>query len=128
MYPCWSETGPYETARVYGTKAKRIGKQLQLLATELGWTLKDHQWICTLDGWLQPDFVLESPAGCCVLVECKLTWWDCSRQIEKYKKALREMKRPVISVLACRNLTPEAPPPVSNFEDIVDGSTWHVLI
>jgi len=134
LLPRWSNEQPYETKHVSGSKAKgrayerAVGRLLRLYTAELGWELKDHQWIETFDGWLQPDFVLIAPSECCLIVECKLTWKDCAGQLRKYKLALEGMKLNSTVIVACRNLTAAAPTPFIDFEDATDQGVWHLFL
>jgi len=105
-----------------------VGRVLRLYSVQLGWDFIDHQWIETFDGWLQPDFVLVPPSGCALLVECKLTWKDCSAQLRKYRLALQGMQQPSCCIVACRNLTSQAPVPFTSLEDVEDGGVWHLFL
>jgi hypothetical protein len=118
----WTDP-PSPTRRRGLAYERRVGKWLQAQADSLGWTLHDHRWFQHNGRWLQPDFVLESPSGSLILVECKLTWLDCREQMQKYLRALEELGLSVVPLLACRNLTPSAPAPIQ-FED---ANAWDVI-
>jgi len=81
---------------------RKVGRELKRLLLPLGWRVRDHEWV---DG-VQPDFVLESPAGCLMVVEVKLTQTDCEMQLGKYKHVLGCG----IGVQICRRLLPGANP------------------
>lgn len=130
----WSPDGPYSPQPLSGTKARgrayehRVGKRLAKLATALGWTLRDHEWLEHDGHWLQPDFVLQAPSGCCVLIECKLTWVECQPQILRYCAALEAGGFFCTPVLCVRNLTPECPSTIHQLEDAVPWAIWHLLL
>ena len=135
MLPRFSEAEPYATPqKLSGTKAKgsayekRVGVILQRKAKELGWKLYDHPWLETDRGFRQPDFLLVSPSSCVVVAECKLTWLDCSAQLLLYSRVLSEMGLKPVPLLVCRNLTPAAPAPIHEFEELEAWSVWHLWI
>jgi hypothetical protein len=133
----WHEVGPpFPKKRLTGTKAlgityeKRVGKVLLERARSLGWGFRDHPWLLTRSGcWLQPDFLLEAPAGG-LLFEVKLTYVQAGwEQLARYKKAIWEtVGLETVPVLVCKNLAPGTPKPVEEFEDVKGGSLWHLLV
>jgi hypothetical protein len=128
------DKGPYAYQPKTGTRGRghtyerRVGQLLTLLTEPLGWHLHDHKWINSSEGWVQPDFVLVSPSGRGLIIECKLTWRP-TNQLSRYERILASLGLPCIAVLACRNLTPETPRPVcSNFESLTPHCTWHLFL
>ena len=112
---------PYpRVAGLKGTKARglayerKVGRVLAALADECGFTLYDHPWLA---GPCQPDYVLESASGACLVVETKLTQVDCTAQLAKYRAALAP--RSVVGVQVCRRLMSGST--VKCFEDVLDG-------
>jgi hypothetical protein len=132
LYPRWAANGPYDPESLCGTRAAGIryelavGKLLQTKADELGWNLRNHPWIETPSRWLQPDFVLEAPSGKGIVFECKLTWVDAWSQIQRYKIALKLLGLPCVGALVCKNLTPDTPKFIRQFEDITNDCIWHL--
>ncbi len=100
-----------------GVFERRVGFKLQKLVDELGWELFDHPWLVCGGRACQPDFVLVSPAGCQIVVECKLTECDCAGQMDKYRKALNG--NPVIVLQVVRRVISK--PTVDCFENMVDN-------
>lgn len=100
---------------------------LHSICARNSWLLRDHEWIETEDGWLQPDFVIERPEDA-ILVECKLTWLDCSAQMLKYMQVLRELGLSPVPLLVCRNLTPSAPAPIHSLDELRPDAVWHLWI
>ena len=101
------------------TYERKVGNWLESRAAELGWELIDHPWLYHSGGWCQPDFLLESPSGCFVLIEVKLTECDCAAQIAKYRRALAPHS--VVALQICRRVT--SPPIVDCLENTVDNGT-----
>ena len=138
----WHEDGPFGSVPQTGTRAagltyeRKVGKLLAHEAVNHGLTMRDHEWMkVTFDDgqspmWYQPDFVLEAPAGL-LIVEAKLTFVEQAfAQLGRYKKVLEQYaqeKRSIVPVLACRNLTPEAPVSVRSFADLCPWSVWHLF-
>ena len=131
-------TGPFVPHSATGTRGRgatyerRVGKELKKYATELGWELLDHWWLCSPVSrgtiWKQPDFVLISPSEAAIVFESKLTWVDCSFQLASYTNLLSQMGYSAFGVTVCRNLTPLSPPPITNFYDLCPNSTWHLFL
>jgi len=90
---------------------KRVKTRLEQLLLPLGWRIRDHVWV----EHVQPDFVLESPGGCLLVVEVKLTQTDCEMQLAKYKHVLGCD----LGIQICRRLLPGANP--VDFWDASDG-------
>lgn len=88
------------------TYERKVGAWLRALADQLGFQLLDHPWIKTDFGWCQPDFILESSAGCRIVVEVKLSQVDCRNQIQKYKKAAQAATGVQITRRLARGATP----------------------
>lgn len=86
-------------------------------AEELGWTFYNHPWLRYGVGVVQPDFLLESPSGCVIICEAKLTEVDCTTQLNKYKYALRD--RPTIGIQIARRIT--NPPTMQSLDDAIDN-------
>ena len=88
--PHFANQGKLTQAQLKGLRYQaRVGKQLQKLADELGWTLWDGPWVLDANNIpCQPDFVLQSPSNCLIIFECKLTETDCTAQFAKYRAAL----------------------------------------
>jgi hypothetical protein len=132
----WHKDGPsFPKQRLVGTRAlgrayeKQVGKLLWEQSSSLGWSFRDHEWLQARDGWLQPDFLLQSPAGA-LLFEVKLTYTPAGwKQLERYQRAIWEVVRlETIPVLVCKHLAPGAPSPVEFFEDVFPGALWHVIV
>ena len=101
---------------------KKVEQWLTRLARELGWELYSHCWLA--EPLCQPDFVLESPAGCCIVVEAKLTQVDCYAQIEKYKRALKVAgAEQVTGIQVCRRVRYFG---IKDFESLTDHD--HMLL
>ena len=96
------------------TYERKVALFLEKVATSLGWQLHDHPWLA---GPMQPDFVLESPSGCFILIEVKLTEVDCSAQLAKYRSLLGNV--PALQI--CRRAT--NPSTAKVFEDLEQNST-----
>lgn len=130
--------GPYGHVSLTGTKGrgltyqKKVGKVLAREAANLGWELLDHWWLCSAvksgEVWRQPDFVLLAPSGCGIVFESKLTWVDCTFQINQYVGLLGKMGISAFGITICRNLTPFSPAPITSFDAIYPGATWHVFL
>lgn len=90
---------------------RKVQRKLETLLLPLGWTIRDHEWV---EG-IQPDFVLESPSKCLLVVEVKLTQTDCEMQLGKYKHVLGCDT----GIQICRRLLPGAKP--VDFWDVTDN-------
>ena len=90
---------------------KRVGKFLLEWATAIGWQLHNTP---RLRG-CEPDFLLEAPSGCLIVVEAKLTQVDCQQQTARYKKVTGSK----VALQVCRRLV--SPATVHCLEDAVDG-------
>lgn len=131
-------TGPFVSTPQVGTKGRgktyerKVGKVLAKQAELLDWELLDHWWLCNPVGsgsvWSQPDFVLISPSDCAIVFESKLTWVDCTFQLQKYTSLLTQLGYSSFGICVCRNLTPLSPTPISTFDDIYPGATWHLFL
>lgn len=138
MLPQLVRTGPFGHVPQVGTKGRglayqrKVGKVLAKEAKVLGWKLLDHWWICrpVKAGvvWRQPDFVLISPSNCAIVFEAKLTWVDCAFQLAGYVELLILLGYSAFGITVCRNLTQFSPAPVTSFEMIVPGATWHLFL
>jgi len=132
MRPRWSErksserVGPGSRGRGRSYE-KRVGAHLHRICAENLWRLRDHEWIDTGAGFLQPDFVIERPDDA-ILIECKLTWLDCSQQVSKYLRVLEELGLTPVPLLVCRNLTPSAPAPIHSLDELRPNAVWHLWI
>ena len=106
-----------------GTRARgyayerAVGKWLQPQAKALGWTLHDHPWLRDGESICQPDFLLEAPSGCIIIIETKLTETNCAPQFTKYKRALNT--RPTIALQIARRII--SPSTVDSLEETIDN-------
>lgn len=107
---------------------RRVGKVLAAQAASLGWALWDHVWIGNDEIVRQPDFVLISPSGAALVAEAKLTWVDTRAQLEEYCTLLARMELAPVPFSICRNLTPESPDIVLDFDSIYSYSVWHLWL
>ncbi len=127
-----SLTGPFEYVPQTGTRGRghsyerAVCKYVLSLVESLGWTLYDHYWIHTGSVWVQPDFIIQTPA-CAIILEAKLTYIDCSAQLARYIRAAQaELGCPVWGAQVCQNLTPHSPQSLClDFFDLEPNCTWH---
>lgn len=92
----------------------RVGVWLADEAATLGLTLHSGPW---LPGPCQPDFLLESPSRCLLLIEVKLSQVECHRQFDQYRQILG----PIPCIQICRRL--QSPPTMQTLLDAHHGGT-----
>lgn len=127
--------GPFKYTPTTGTRARghtyerAVERHVSPLVASLGWTLFSHWWLFDGRAWVQPDFIIRTPA-CAFILEAKLTWTECCNQLAKYVRAAQtEFDCPVWGAVVCRNLTPTAPRILcTDFLDLEPNSTWHLLL
>jgi hypothetical protein len=113
----------------------RVEREVAKWAAALGWTLHAGLWLLDplTSAPCSPDIVLESPGGCLLIIEVKLTQTDCSRQWAKYQRALmaeengsdrqrpldHSHRSPPPCIQICRRLT--SPSTMSTLDDFHHG-------
>ena len=103
-------------ARGY-TYERKVGEWLASYVQNLGWTFHNHPWLRDGKTVCQPDFLLESPSRCIIIVEVKLTETNCLPQFAKYKRALRG--RPTTALQIARRII--SPSTVDSLEETIDN-------
>lgn len=126
--PAVAQSRPSSPSAAFGTRYEaRVGQRLSSLASSLGFDLWDHQRLVVGSSVAEPDFVMVSASGAAILFEVKYTWEDTRNQLKFYSDILLALGLySVVSVTICRNLVPDAPPPIFDFLDIEEGSTWQM--
>lgn len=127
--------GPYEYVPQTGTRARghsyerAVQRHVSSLVDHLGWTLYPHYWVGSGDIWLQPDFIIQTPS-CAVVLEAKLTFVNCNRQLRKYTQLVSaELNLPTWGAQVCRNLTRFAPKHIcTDFWDLEPDCVWHLFL
>ena len=107
----------------------RVERQVRSWAEALGWRVHSGLWFLdpATSAPCSPDIVLETPSGCTLIIEVKLTQTDCSQQWAKYQRALGDGQSPSPHsssslppcIQICRRLT--SPSTMSTLDDFHHG-------
>ena len=122
--PEWTNNTKFTPPQRAGLRyQRRVSKWLRQEARNLNLTLHSGPWLIdpATDRPCQPDFLLESPGQCLLLIEVKLTQVDCTPQFTKYRRALRLPNLPCIQI--CRRLTSPA-----TLRDLIDFHHGGVML
>jgi hypothetical protein len=125
---------PFPPGAPHGTRAlgaayeRRVESFLRVLVSYLGWELHSHPWLRHNGQYIQPDFIMQSPADCLLVIEAKLTWIDCSGQLAKYRDMLESIGFQVTTVQVVKNLTPFVPEYTSDFLQVQNGGLVHLWV
>lgn len=122
----------YTAAQKQGLKYEQaVGAHLQESARSVGAVLWDHPWFGYNDNKVcQADFVMVFPSQNAILFEVKLTWRDCTKQLEFYSKILKHLGLSTIQCTVCKNLAADTPraPLIYDFESIEHRSIWRLRV
>lgn len=128
---------PFSNCRSVGSRARgltyerKVGRLLAAYCNKMGWKLWDHQWFVYKCGnevsYFQPDFIIEREHDA-VLIETKLTFVDTNTQINKYLKYLKVFGLDCFPLVIVRNLTPNAPFPITDISEMAPGRVLHLWV
>ena len=131
---------PFPSQRETGSRARglsyerQVGKELQKICANNGWTLWDHQWFLYECGterkYFQPDFVIEQAGGQGIVAEVKLTHVDATAQLKRYISYLKVFGLDCIPLTIVRHLTPltQTELIIDDFNKSYANAVWHLYI